>query len=233
MADADSKVCRDCGRSLPLSCFYSRDGAPCGVRSECKECCSKRKSARYHATKVLRPQCPLVTCAHCGTQFTKAITNPPTNTRYCSTSCRFWAKVDKSAGDNGCWVWTAGKANFGYGEFVVGGGEKIRAHRWAYEETHGKIPNGLYACHRCDNPACCNPKHLFLGTPQDNVLDMVSKGRKIISPRGRETLSANAKARWRIQRLIPLTGRRGLLPINELGDQGVVPQADLKPIPEA
>ena len=54
----------------------------------------------------------------------------------------------------------------------------IGAHRAAYELTHGPLPRGVYVCHRCDNPECCNPAHLFAGTARDNVLDCVRKGRR-------------------------------------------------------
>jgi HNH endonuclease len=86
---------------------------------------------------------------------------------------RFWAKIDRS-GD--CWVWTAATGNQGYGQFVVNH-RKIRAHRIAFELAYGPIPTGLLVLHRCDNPPCCNPDHLFLGTQADNVDDMVEKRR--------------------------------------------------------
>lgn len=77
----------------------------------------------------------------------------------------------------GCWEWTASKTSSGYGKiFVVG---KLRAaHRVSYEMRHGAIPNGMRVLHRCDNPACINPDHLFLGSDADNVADMISKGRQ-------------------------------------------------------
>lgn len=91
---------------------------------------------------------------------------------------RFWPRVDKS-GD--CWLWTGARMKNGYG--VVWLAEPIGrmglVHRVAWELTNGPIPDGLFACHRCDNPPCCNPDHLFLGTVRDNALDMVAKGRSI------------------------------------------------------
>jgi predicted XRE-type DNA-binding protein len=94
---------------------------------------------------------------------------------------RFWSKVDQS-GD--CWIWT-GKLHrddgWGYGRFYVHTQEgtiTVKVHRLAYMITYGDIPSGLCVCHRCDNPRCIRPDHLFLGTNLDNIQDMVQKGRQ-------------------------------------------------------
>lgn len=88
---------------------------------------------------------------------------------------RFWSKVDMA---DGCWEWVAGKTPRGYGKFRLLDGH-IGAHRYCWEITNGPIPDGLFVCHRCDNPPCVNPEHLFLGTSQDNIDDMVEKGRSL------------------------------------------------------
>jgi hypothetical protein len=92
------------------------------------------------------------------------------------TVARFLAKVDKR-GPGECWPWKAGIKSEGYGGFRVG--EVVdRAHRVSYVIHHGDIPAGMVVCHRCDNPPCVNPGHLFLGTHGDNARDRDAKGRR-------------------------------------------------------
>jgi hypothetical protein len=89
---------------------------------------------------------------------------------------RFWEKVDKSAGPDGCWPWMAGTDRGGYGQFKVSG-RMVGAHCVAYGLTKGPIAAGLDVLHDCDNRPCCNPSHLWPGTHTDNMQDAASKGR--------------------------------------------------------
>lgn len=87
----------------------------------------------------------------------------------------FWSKVDVKGCDD-CWEWLA--ANIcGYGVFTSKQ-KNIRAHRFSWELKFGDIGDGMCVLHKCDNPSCVNPKHLFLGTHKDNMRDMFSKNRR-------------------------------------------------------
>lgn len=76
----------------------------------------------------------------------------------------------------GCWIWTAAKSKTGYGRFLYGGKNRL-AHRLSYSFYIGEIPDGMLVCHKCDNPSCVNPDHFFIGTNDDNMIDMSKKGR--------------------------------------------------------
>lgn len=90
-----------------------------------------------------------------------------------NTIDRFMAKVEKT---DGCWFWTARKSPQGYGRFSLGGRNHI-ASRVVYELLVGAIPPDMHVLHRCDNPSCVNPSHLWLGTNTDNIADRMRKGR--------------------------------------------------------
>lgn len=86
------------------------------------------------------------------------------------------------ASDDECWPWLRGKDKDGYGLFSFRDGTTVRATRYMWELVHGRNPGKMQVCHRCDNPTCVNPRHLFLGTNLDNSRDMMAKGRWAGSP---------------------------------------------------
>lgn len=126
-------------------------------------------------------------CLTCGAAFKSRKTNNTVagHTVFCSLECRrpfgtlgdrFWFYVRKTSG---CWLWTGATYPDGYGKLRRPGkyGREVRAHRLAYELQVGSIPPGLCVCHRCDNPLCVRPGHLWLGTHGDNTADKMQKGR--------------------------------------------------------
>jgi hypothetical protein len=102
---------------------------------------------------------------------------------------RFWNQVRRS---EGCWEWIGIADADGYGKFTAAG-KRSKAHRWAWTQTNGPIPEGLNVLHHCDNPPCVRPEHLFLGTQRDNLRDMAAKRRthKTHCKRGHERWGDN------------------------------------------
>jgi|SRR5579883_2888759 len=100
-------------------------------------------------------------------------------------SQRLWSRIARG---DGCWEWQGAKTAFGYGKLGVRG-KYLDAHRLVYEMTYGPVPDGLWVLHRCDNPGCCRPDHLYLGTPGDNAQDRTRRDRA-----GRKLNNAKAGA---------------------------------------
>jgi hypothetical protein len=122
-------------------------------------------------------------CEHCGDPFLGLVSRQPNTGRFCSRQCarsrkdadRFWSKVAKR---ERCWEWLGSQDRFGYG--VIGASQHQRArkaHRVSWELHNGPIPEGLYVLHRCDNPPCVRPEHLYLGTDKENARDRASRHR--------------------------------------------------------
>ena len=111
-------------------------------------------------------------CRNCGKSFQPIASCQP----YCCFACRFWYHVDSSL-PNVCWHWKGKTLKDGYGKITVNY-KTHRTHRIAWQLMYGKIPAELYVLHSCDNPLCVNPKHLFLGTNEENMRDMVEKSRQ-------------------------------------------------------
>lgn len=150
--------------------------------------CSKPCYTKAQTHEVKRPGKQERRCQECGSVF---YTYPAAPTRFCQRACRsawdrrpdviaarFWAFYDRS-GD--CWIWTGSVTNAGYGKFgfhTKQGMRHISAHRMAWILAHSQwIPNDMNVCHSCDVKLCGKPEHLFLGTQQDNIRDMFTKGR--------------------------------------------------------
>lgn len=138
------------------------------------------------------------TCRQCGNAFTRKPSYVRANGKnlHCSRGCayasrvvlpsvRLWRYVDKSGPVpahcpelGSCWLWTGTKDSYGYGYFQVAPRTPRKASRVSWELANGPIEGGLWVLHKCDNPPCVRPDHLFLGTAQDNTDDMIRKGRR-------------------------------------------------------
>ena len=114
-------------------------------------------------------------CPACGESFKNhgSYRNHCRYSKACTHEARFWARVNKN-GPNGCWVWMGYCQRFGHGWL---GSERGLAHRFAWELLNGPLPDDKCLLHRCDNPPCVNPEHLFLGDRAANLADSVAKNR--------------------------------------------------------
>lgn len=138
-----------------------------------------------------------LTCQECGNPFATAARYLKRGRgKFCSRTCQlvgaqrarwdkhhatvqewFWNRMDNSGGDDACWVWAGRKGKRNYGR-LVWRGVTMQAHRLAAILGHGEPPTPQHlSCHSCDNEPCCNPRHLWWGTHQENMDDMHAKGR--------------------------------------------------------
>lgn len=130
---------------------------------DCQEC-------RTKYLKIKRQERNRKICPSCKKEHNK-------NTNECSDKCKILNRHKKV---NGCWEWQGKLSSEGYGSFqeiIDGIKTEISTHRRSYELFKGKIPEGMQICHTCDNPSCCNPEHLWAGTPSENTQDMLKKNR--------------------------------------------------------
>ena len=152
---------------------------------------------------------------------------PPKGYELRPMSDRLWEKIPSSLPVDVCWPWSGMRVikpwpNADYGILKVKGRRRY-AHRLVWELLHGPIPEGKFICHHCDNPPCCNPKHLFLGTPRENTLDMYGKGRDALTKGTRYqpnvSGASNGRARISLEEVtqIRLAGRTR--PIKEIAEQ--------------
>lgn len=117
-------------------------------------------------------------CTGCGAKFDNfgSLGNHGRFSKVCTPAMRFWGKVNKGPHPKGCWLYTGFIKWDGYG-WMQHKRKFMTASRFAWIITNGEIAEGQHVMHKCDNPPCCNPDHLRLGTHEENMADMAAKGR--------------------------------------------------------
>lgn len=161
--DRDGKYCS-------RNCFYKRT-------SKLKNNCSACNKEFYYREKE-RPNAEFCSKKCSGPivaqRYSEKLKSRPLQEKINSLKIKFDKKVIKK---DACWEWLGLKACHGYGTMVGIDNILMRAHRISFLIYNGSIPDGMNVLHSCDNPPCTNPKHLFLGTQKDNIMDMIQKGR--------------------------------------------------------
>ena len=165
------RICPKCKKEKESSNFWK-------TCSYCKECqkehwrnrMEKNKQAYSDRRKDLWFENKARKCPNCQIKFIGK------KRLYCSSQCCFLYQIIKN--ENGCWEWQGLLNVGGYGYFTdYSIGKRCLAHRYSYKIYRGEITNNLHVCHKCDNPKCCAPDHLFLGTDKENMQDCKDKGR--------------------------------------------------------
>lgn len=151
----------------------------------CQFCGKEFKKRSRNSIKQWEAQkCCSVLCGHCIQGKDPRVT--------CKD--RFFSKLNKGS-ENECWEWRGSRNKAGYGVFNAklnntGSSKSCLAHRYSYQISTGIDPTGKLVMHKCDNPPCCNPSHLTLGTHQDNATDKMMKGRGVCGPSGEKHYKA-------------------------------------------
>lgn len=164
------KRCSHCGLQKSCAEFGRNKSKPDGLQTECKICRRLYGTPAYHEVVPVPPSPDLA--RNTGRKRGKTV---PTS--FEEIVGFFWSKVEKG---KGCWIWKGPRGHKGYGQITYvkanGRTSTLRAHRVSYQIHKGE-PGEFFVCHSCDNPPCVNPDHLWLGTHNDNMQDMVKKQR--------------------------------------------------------
>jgi hypothetical protein len=219
VADRKAYCSKECRR---IHCQTEHKCERCGVNFKVPRSRSKLGQVRY-CSKECHAPIIMKNCEECGLEFR---VKPQNNRKFCSRICfhksrdfddpekRFWARVNKNGPimenmDTPCWIWE-GTIVGGYGQLRVNKKQTV-ASRFAYMIEYGEIDEELVICHHCDNPPCVRVGHLFSGTNQDNIDDMMQKGRKVTPSRKLSPADVVEIRRWWDSARITKRGREGVI----------------------